>query len=62
MKVEIPRGTRLIRIELLENGTWRIWTAANPDFALGTYYDCAKDASVTRVTERVDGVDELTIK
>lgn len=59
-RLKLPIGTRAVAIELVANGTWRVWTGANEDFTRGTYYELGC-LEVTRVTERDDGIDTLVI-
>ena len=58
----VERGTRLVRMDLLEGGVWRVWSAMDATGKLGTYFLLHPDGTITRVTERIDrGPEELRI-
>ena len=59
--IGIPPGTSLLRVERYPTG-WRLWIHNDPSFTYGTYLLLADDGSVSRIVERADGVEEVTIK
>lgn len=58
--IGVPVGTRLVRVNRLRNGKWRLWLATK-DFIYGTYLDLCSNGMVLRVTVRDGEGDEAFI-
>lgn len=60
--IAIPPGTKMLRIERVPDGYWKLWLNTN-NFKHGTFLELHDDGSILRTTIRTDDVEEtITVK